>query len=272
MAVSYPWLTGWTPAEPVTLEYSYVPRADWARAEGIRSHLEFFDSGLAAATGGVVGAQYVRFVGHDEGDHGWHFHDLDWQLFYLLQGTMKQGTEQLGVQEMQAGDAGYYPGFLWHREWDFSDDWEMIALRVPAKTTTYTGRETPLPERAATVDPERGPEYFFSRQAPWLPAHGGQFEHAELPSAEASEGRVGMRIVRAARARAEADWHSSDVSKWFVVLSGSAQVEVRGREPLELGFLDALSFGPGEEFSRRVHSCSADYQVLELQIPAATGS
>lgn len=264
--VTFPWLTGWQDEAPIELGYTYVPRDQWTTADGIRTHLEFFDSRLTETTGGLIGAQYVRFVGHDDGDHGWHVHDLDWQCFYVLQGTMQHQTEQEGQVTLGAGDSGYYPGFLWHREWGFSDDCEMIALRVPARTTTYTGRETELPEREATVDPGRGPVYAYERD-PWTPA--GDFEFRDTGSTGGTEGRLGMRVVRAAREGAAHDWHYSTAAKWLVVVGGSAVVEVRGRDPLEVGFLDAFSLPAGPAGTRRVHSASGDYRVLELSIPAA---
>src|SRR3954469_25869716 len=103
------WMGGWLREAPPVLPTSVLPRAAWLKAPGIRSWLEYHDCGLAAMTGGLIGAQHVRFVG-GTGDNGdWHFHDLDWQFSFMLAGTQKQVTDDLGEQTLVAGDASCLP-------------------------------------------------------------------------------------------------------------------------------------------------------------------
>ncbi|HEX4518321.1 MAG TPA: cupin domain-containing protein [Gaiellaceae bacterium] len=267
-----PWLTGWTLDDPPKLGYSYLPRDEWPDTGGIRTHLTFRDSRLTEATDGLIGAQYVGYCGDgsEDEDHGWHFHDLDWQCFLLLAGTMTQETEEFGPTHLSAGDTAYYPGIYWHREYDFSPDWEMVALRVPAKTKTTTGRDQPLPERAAGMDPNRRAVYSFERPGAYVAGTGPeqQFAYRDLGSAIPSEGRLAMRIVKAAAPGASSPRHHHSSSSWFVVMSGSALIRV-GEEPeVELGYRDAMSIGPGPGMAHTIRSASEDFKIFELTIPA----
>ena len=263
----------WDAGEPLRLAYGYCPREQWPLAQGVRDHLEFRDSGLATATAGTIGAQYVRFVGRARDEHGWHVHDLEWQFFYVLRGRMVHETEEAGRRTLVAGDSGCYPGFLWHWEGRFSSDCEMLALRVPAKTTTSSDRREPPPERRL-VDPTFGPLYASADPGDWIaaphPAEG--FERCDLGSARASEDRIGVGLLRATGAGASSAWHSRDASTWTVGLAGSALVEVADRDPVELGVLDALSLGPGPQMAYRLLSWNEDFAALELSIPADDGT
>jgi quercetin dioxygenase-like cupin family protein len=271
MSGDFSWLTGWEVDDPgPTFGYSHRPWEQWPDTGGIRTHLVFRDSGLAEMTNGLLGAQYVRYVGDgsEDEDHGWHVHDLDWQAFTLLAGSMRQGTEQEGTTVMQAGDVACYPGLLWHREWDFSPDWEMIALRVPSKTKTISGRDSALPDRVSTMDPERRPVYTFERPESYRAGagHEAAFEVRDLGTAAPTQGRIGMRMVRAATDGAETGWHDDEASTWFVVISGSAKLEVADEESVDLGRLAAVTIGP--KMAHNISSASADFKIMELTIPA----
>ncbi|HEX4518304.1 MAG TPA: cupin domain-containing protein [Gaiellaceae bacterium] len=268
----FPWLTAWAAdTPPPVLEFAYVPAASWGSAGGIRGHLEFRDSGLAEATDGLIGCQYVRYVGSgdtEQEDHGWHVHDLDWQFSILLAGSMLRATDEFGTLAVSAGDATCYPGFCWHREWAFSPDWQMLALRVPAVTKTTTGRETPLPNRAATLDPARAPTYSLDRPEAYEPGVGDEegFEVRDLGAAGPSEGRIAMRIVRSTHDGAGNGPHRHSGSTWFAVLHGTARLEVDGEPAMELARLDAVSLGPGLRHS--LTAASRDFRILEMTIPA----
>jgi quercetin dioxygenase-like cupin family protein len=260
------WSTGWTAADPPSIGHSAVQGGAWYVAGGIREHLAFADSGLAAATGGLLGAQYVRFTGSGAGDSGWHCHDLDWQFWYVLRGSMVQENAELGTTVLSAGDSGYYPGFLWHREYGFSDDCELIALRVPAVTRTFTGRGTPLPERAGRLDPRRRPVFSLDLPEAYVPVDGGPFEARDLGTVEPTAGRIRMRIVRARGPGRGATRHVHTAAKWFVVLGGAATIAIDSAPPRELGYLDAISIGAGVPHA--LGPFTAGFSVLELAIPA----
>jgi hypothetical protein len=240
---------------PLQLQTVYTPRTAWARTGGIRAHLRFWDSGLAAATGGRLGAQYVASIQTPaDDDHGWHFHDVEWQAFYLLSGRMRHETEAYGELTLRAGDAGVYPGFLRHREWDFAPGSEMLALRSPAVTVTTTGYEAPLPAGVR----ERAPVY---SSAGFVPAGAG-FEARALGSLAAPPSRVGLRVIRAFAPGSATPWDPA-ASTWLCGLSGRAEVVV-GRTTCSLGRLDALALAPGER--TELVACSAGFEALELSL------
>jgi hypothetical protein len=266
------WATPWSETEPIRLPTGIVRREDWKSTVGIRSHLVFSDSGLADATEGALGAQYVRFVGGGDPDHGWHCHDLDWQFFYVVRGSMEHETDVGGHVVLREGDAGFYPGFLWHREWGFSPDCELLAFRVPAATTTYTGRAAELPPRSATLPSPRPFGYVYAADPDgWTAVGSGGLEARELGSAVPSDGRIAMHLVRATRDGAGGELVGGQASTWAVVVRGSARGQVTGRPELELGVLDAVTLGSDEGVRLRLGSCSADFALLTLAIPATAG-
>jgi quercetin dioxygenase-like cupin family protein len=146
----------------------------------------------------------------------------------------------------------------------------MIALRVPAKTKTFTGREAVLPDRVATMDPARGPIYSFERPEEYAPGagHEAAFEVRDFGASAPTQGRIGMRMLKAAAPGGATGWHYDASSSWFVVLSGSARLEVAGRPAVTLGKFDAVTIGPGPEMAHDLSAMSDDFKLMELRIPA----
>jgi mannose-6-phosphate isomerase-like protein (cupin superfamily) len=128
--------------------------------QGLRPYLSYRDLGLAAATDGKLGALRVR--SKEEVASDWHCHDLDFQFFYVLRGSISLETETGQKVTLGPGDTGYQPGLLRHRE-TISVGYECVEITGPAEGDTITGKDAPLPARAAHLDPDR--DSHFSRDS-----------------------------------------------------------------------------------------------------------
>jgi hypothetical protein len=74
--------------------------------DGLRNYAKYRDLGIAAATGGMVQAHVIRFVPPFEPKEAStpHYHEVDFQMIYVLKGWYK--TEFEGVL-LRQGAAGY---------------------------------------------------------------------------------------------------------------------------------------------------------------------
>jgi quercetin dioxygenase-like cupin family protein len=103
---------------------------------GLRSFLEYRNFGLAEATNSVVAAQIVRSNGPLKEPTGWHYHVLDIQFVYLLQGSVTAQIDGIGDFQMLAGDAMVVPSGMKHNVCNFSDDFEILEINSPAEFET----------------------------------------------------------------------------------------------------------------------------------------
>jgi quercetin dioxygenase-like cupin family protein len=272
MIESSPWVTGWTATDPLSIGYTQV-RSDEGRWEsGLRSHLQYRDLGLAAVTGGKLSAQHIRAVGKaGEMRNGWHCHDLDFQFFYVLRGWLKLQTQDGEHLTLGPGDSGYHPPFYWHDEYDFSEDYEVVELTGPAHVETITGRETPLPDRAATLDPAREPFYSFDVPENYEMGAGPRkfFRYRDLGTRGPTDGRIHLHVVRATGQPGEGTgWHYHSMAQWFMVLEGTSDIRIEEMPRQTLGPGDTMCIGSGPDMRHNVAPFSGDYAVLEMCVPA----
>ena len=80
-------------------------------AEGLRNYAKYRDLGIAAATGGMVQAHVIRFVPPFEPKEAStpHYHEVDFQMIYVLKGWYKTEFEGEGIHTLRQGAAGYSP-------------------------------------------------------------------------------------------------------------------------------------------------------------------
>lgn len=105
--------------------------------EGLRSHSEYRDLGLSAATGGKLGLKHIRAIGSFE-TTGWHWHDMSAHFVYVLKGWITfrfDGVE--GEITLRAGDALSQPAGVPHNVIARSDDFEVLELNMPAEYGTF---------------------------------------------------------------------------------------------------------------------------------------
>lgn len=116
------------------------------RDGGLRSCFEYRDLGIEHATGGKVLAHVVRAKPGAHGGFGWHQHNLNFQMYYVLKGWVKFNYEGVGEVIAAAGSCVHQPPGIRHAELDHSDDLELIEITLPAEFETV---ETAAPDSAA---------------------------------------------------------------------------------------------------------------------------
>lgn len=120
------------------LHISHLREEDFKTGE-LRSYALARDLGFAQATGGMVEAHVnrrARPFDAKEVAHR-HFHDIQFQMVYVLKGWAKMEFEGHGVVEMRPGTAWIQPPGIKHTVLGFSDDYEILEMIIPAKYDTY---------------------------------------------------------------------------------------------------------------------------------------
>ena len=104
---------------------------------GLRSYARYRDLGIAAATGGRVQAHVIRMVPPvtDEVRKA-HYHDVEFQMVYVLKGSMTTDFDGQGPVTMRAGSCWIQPPKIKHTVLDYSDDCEVLEIIVPADFET----------------------------------------------------------------------------------------------------------------------------------------
>ena len=78
---------------------------------GLRRYAKYRDLGMAKATGGMVQAHVIRFVPpfRPEEVSKLHYHDVEFQMVYVLKGWIKTELEGQGAHVMRPGSAWIQP-------------------------------------------------------------------------------------------------------------------------------------------------------------------
>lgn len=105
-------------------------------ADGLRGFFEYRDLGIGDATGGKLMAHVIRARDGHGVKPEWHFHDLDFQMVYVLKGWVRFEYEGTGEVLLEAGSSVYQPPRIRHREIAHSDDLEMLEITAPATFET----------------------------------------------------------------------------------------------------------------------------------------
>jgi uncharacterized protein YjlB len=124
---------------------SHAKDAHWSK-EGLRPYFAYRDLGIKDATGGKVLAHVIRAdqpptrpeCNTCEGPMGYHSHALDFQMVYMLKGWARLYFEDIGEIRVEAGDAWYQPPGVKHEVLEYSDDFEVIELTMPADFATQS--------------------------------------------------------------------------------------------------------------------------------------
>ena len=114
---------------------AHAKGAKWDK-DGLRPYFSYRDLGIKDATEGRVLAQVIRADEPSKGPMGYHSHDLDFQMSYLLKGWARMYFEEVGEILVKAGDAWYQPPGVKHELLEYSDDWEVIEITMPADFET----------------------------------------------------------------------------------------------------------------------------------------
>src|SRR3954469_17769451 len=105
---------------------------------GLRTYAKYRDLGMAKATSGMVQAHVIRFVPpcRPEEVSKLHFHDVEFQMIYVLKGWIKTELEGQGAHVMRPGSAWIQPPKIKHKVLDYSDDAEVLEIVLPANFDT----------------------------------------------------------------------------------------------------------------------------------------
>ena len=108
------------------------------KADGLRTYAHYRDLGIADASHGLAQAHVIRLIGpcNPSEVSKLHFHDVDFQMVYVLKGWVKTYMEGQGETLMQQGSAWTQPPRIKHLILDYSDDVELLEVILPAEFKT----------------------------------------------------------------------------------------------------------------------------------------
>jgi uncharacterized cupin superfamily protein len=108
------------------------------KADGLRTYAKYRDLGIGEATHGLAQAHVIRLVGpcNPAEVSKLHFHDVDFQMVYVLKGWVKTYMEGQGETLMKQGSSWTQPPRIKHMILDYSDDVELLEVILPAEFKT----------------------------------------------------------------------------------------------------------------------------------------
>jgi hypothetical protein len=110
--------------------------------QGLRPYSAYRDLGIAPATAGMVQAHVIRmtkpFNAEDVAIP--HYHDVEFQMVYVLKGWFQSEFEGQGVHTFRAGSCWIQPPKIRHTVLGYSDDCELLEIVLPADFDTVTLR------------------------------------------------------------------------------------------------------------------------------------
>ena len=111
---------------------------DSFKADGLRTYAHYRDLGVKDATHGMALAHVIRFVGQCDPKvvSKDHLHEADFQMIYVLKGTITTEIKGQGVHTMHAGDCWLQPHSAVHKVLDYSDGCEVLEIVMPASFKT----------------------------------------------------------------------------------------------------------------------------------------
>ena len=108
------------------------------KADGLRTYAKYRDLGIADATHGLAQAHVIRLQGpcNPAEVSKLHFHNVEFQMVYVLKGWVKTYLEGQGETVMKEGSAWTQPPRIKHLIMDYSDDVELLEVILPAEFKT----------------------------------------------------------------------------------------------------------------------------------------
>jgi Cupin domain len=105
---------------------------------GLRRYAHYRDLGIAAATNGLARAHVIKMIPPcDPAEVSKrHYHDVEFQMVYVLKGWIKGEYDGAGVVTMHEGSCWLQPPKIKHSVLDYSDDCELLEIILPADFET----------------------------------------------------------------------------------------------------------------------------------------
>jgi mannose-6-phosphate isomerase-like protein (cupin superfamily) len=108
------------------------------KADGLRTYAHYRDLGIAEASHGLAQAHVIRLIGpcNPAEVSKLHYHDVEFQMVYVLKGWVKTYMDGQGETMMKQGSAWTQPPRIKHLIMDYSDDVELLEVILPAEFKT----------------------------------------------------------------------------------------------------------------------------------------
>jgi len=108
------------------------------KADGLRTYAHYRDLGIADATHGLAQAHVIRLIGpcNPAEVSKLHYHDVEFQMVYVLKGWVKTYMDGQGETMMKEGSSWTQPPRIKHLIMDYSDDVELLEVILPADFKT----------------------------------------------------------------------------------------------------------------------------------------
>ena len=108
------------------------------KADGLRTYAQYRDLGIADASHGLAQAHVIRLIGpcNPAEVSKLHYHDVEFQMVYVLKGWVKTYMEGQGETLMKQGSSWTQPPRIKHMILDYSDDVELLEVILPAEFKT----------------------------------------------------------------------------------------------------------------------------------------
>jgi mannose-6-phosphate isomerase-like protein (cupin superfamily) len=105
---------------------------------GLRSYAAYRDLSIADATGGMVRAHVIKMLPPCDPAmvSKRHYHEVDFQMIYVLKGWIKGEYDGHGIVTMREGSCWLQPPRIKHAVLDYSDDCELLEIILPADFKT----------------------------------------------------------------------------------------------------------------------------------------
>ena len=106
--------------------------------KGLRRYAQYRDLGIAAATNGLARAHVIKMIPPcDPAEVSKrHYHDVEFQMIYVLKGWIKGEYDGAGEVTMYEGSCWLQPPKIKHTVLDYSDDCELLEIILPADFET----------------------------------------------------------------------------------------------------------------------------------------
>jgi quercetin dioxygenase-like cupin family protein len=107
---------------------------------GLRPYSAYRDLGIAGATHGMVQAHVIRMTKPFTAEEVAipHYHDVEFQMVYVLKGWFSSEFEGQGVHTFHAGTCWIQPPKIKHTVRGYSDDCELLEIVLQADFETVT--------------------------------------------------------------------------------------------------------------------------------------
>ncbi|GLR89870.1 cupin domain-containing protein [Bradyrhizobium iriomotense] len=134
-AVKTPAKTRTRPKQSIAVSHH---REEDFKADGLRAYAQYRDLGIAAATSGLAQAHVIRLLPpcNPAEVSKLHYHDVEFQMVYVLKGWVKTYMDGQGETLMKVGSAWTQPPKIKHMILDYSDDVELLEIILPAEFKT----------------------------------------------------------------------------------------------------------------------------------------